>query len=495
MAFAQLNPQSKKVTKSFFPEYEALENITPALQNKKGFTDYEELMVFLNALVAQHANVIKLSFIGESQKGKKIPLVHLTATNSDEKIKVWMQGGLHGNEPASSEGMLYLLHQLLNNPKYSALLNTVEIAMVPMANIDGYLEQDRYAANGLDLNRDQTKLMAQESVSLKQAFTNFNPEVGLDFHEYRPYRKDFAQFSDFGITSLYDAMFLYTGNLNVPKNLRILTDTLFVENARQTLDKNGLKHHDYISTGKFGGEIHFNQGSTNARSSATNYALTNTISTLFEIRGVGIGRTSFKRRIHTTFLLAISYLETASINSMLVKKEIKKATEQQNDIVVTSKKTIEKRTIETIDLDTNEIIELDVTIRDGLRSHADLVRKRPIAYLVDANQTEIVKKLKTLGVIIETLIEDQRIEVETYKISEYKRDSKKYEKMNRQTVKTEIETKNIQFPKGTYKINIDQRRSNIILEVLEPEAPNSFVSFGVLETEKEAYLPIYRITK
>ena len=35
--------------------------------------------------------------------------------------------------------------------------------------------------------------------------------------------------------------------------------------------------------------------------------------------------------------------------------------------------------------------------------------------------------------------------------------------------------------------------ANIIIEVLEPEAPNSFVSFGILETEKEAYLPIYRI--
>ena len=83
IAFAQLNPQSKKVTKAFFPEYEALENITPALQKKKGFTDYEELMVFLKALVTQHPDVIKLSFIGKSQKGKKIPLVHLTATNSD----------------------------------------------------------------------------------------------------------------------------------------------------------------------------------------------------------------------------------------------------------------------------------------------------------------------------------------------------------------------------------------------------------------------------
>ena len=493
-AFAQLNPQSKKITQLFFPEFEALENVTPALQKKKGFTDYEELMAFLNALVTQHPDVIKLSFIGESQKGKKIPLLHLTAASSEDKIKVWMQGGLHGNEPASTEGMLYMLHQLLNNPKHITLLNTLEIAIVPMANIDGYEKQNRYAANGLDLNRDQTKLMAQESVSLKQAFSDFNPEVGLDFHEYKPYRKDFSQLSDFGVASLYDAMFLYTGNLNVPENLRTLTDTLFVENARQVLDKNELRHHDYVSTRKINGEIHFNQGSTNARSSATNYALTNTISTLFEIRGVGIGRTSFKRRINTTFLLALSYLETASNNRALVKSEIEKATKQQNAVIVTSNKTIEKNTLETIDLDTNKIIELEVTLRDGLRSHAKLVRKRPTAYLIDMTQLELIKKLKILGVSVDTLTEDQNIEVETYKISEYNRDSKKYEKMNLQTVETTIETRNMLFPKGTYKININQRRANIILEVLEPEAPNSFVSFGVLKTKKEAYLPIYRIT-
>ena len=494
-AIAQLNPQSKKVTKIFFPDYEALENVTPALQKKKGFTDYQELMTFLNALVTKHPNLINLSFIGESQKGKQIPIVHLTKKNSNTKIKVWLQGGLHGNEPGSTEGMLYLLHQLLNNADYTPLLETLEIAIVPMANIDGYEKQDRYAANGLDLNRDQTKLMAQESVSLKQAFSDFNPEVGLDFHEYKPYRKDFTQLSEFGITSLFDAMFLYSGNLNVPENLRQLTDTLFVENARQVLDNNKLNYRNYVSSSKYSGEIHFNQGSSNARSSATNYALTNTISTLFEVRGVGIGRTSFKRRIRTTFLLAISYLETASRNIDLIKQEITNATAQQNDVVVTSKKTIEKSTLQAIDLDTNTIIDLDITLRDALKSKADLVRKRPIAYLIDANQTVLIEKLKTLGVSMETLEEDQNIEVETYKISDYKKASKKYEKMTLQTVKTTIETKNIQFPKGTYKINTNQRRANIILEVLEPEAPNSFVSFGVLETEVEAYLPIYRIIK
>ncbi|ULC59566.1 M14 family metallocarboxypeptidase [Flaviramulus sp. BrNp1-15] len=492
--YAQISPQSKKITQKFFLEYEALENITPALQKKKGFTNYDELISFLNSLVKKHPDKIKLSFIGESQKGYKIPLVRLTTPNTNEKIKVWMQGGLHGNEPASTEGLLYLLDKILNDTDYTYLLDNVDLAIVPMSNIDGYLKQNRYAANGLDLNRDQTKLMAPESVVLKQAFSNFNPEVVVDFHEYRPYRKDFSQFSDFGITSIYDIMFLYTGNLNVPKNIREITNNLFVENARKVLDKNGLMHHDYMSTGKFGGEIHFNQGATNSRSSATNCALANTISTLIEVRGVGLGRTSFKRRINTTFLIAVSYLETAYNNIERVKNEIKKANEQHNEVIVTSSKSIYKDNIKAIDLDSNEMIDLEVTIRDALKSKPKLVRKRPIAYLIDANQKEIIEKLKTLGVKLETLTEDQEIEVEAYLISTYQKDSKKYEKMNLQTVEAKIEKKTILFPKGTFKISMNQRRANIIPEVLEPEAPNSFVSFGVLNTNEQEILPIYRVT-
>jgi hypothetical protein len=66
--------------------------------------------------------------------------------------------------------------------------------------------------------------------------------------------------------------------------------------------------------------------------------------------------------------------------------------------------------------------------------------------------------------------------------------------MNLQIVETTIQKKTILFPKGSFKIRMNQRKANIILEVLEPEAPNSFVSFGVLETEKDKILPIYRVT-
>ena len=41
---AQLSPQSKKITEKFFKEYEELENITPALKKKKGYTNYKELI-------------------------------------------------------------------------------------------------------------------------------------------------------------------------------------------------------------------------------------------------------------------------------------------------------------------------------------------------------------------------------------------------------------------------------------------------------------------
>jgi hypothetical protein len=62
-------------------------------------------------------------------------------------------------------------------------------------------------------------------------------------------------------------------------------------------------------------------------------------------------------------------------------------------------------------------------------------------------------------------------------------------------VETELITKQKDFPKGTYLISTRQKNAAILTETLEPEAPNSFVSFGVLETSLNNTLPIYRLFK
>lgn len=494
---AQMSPQSKKVTEKFFPEPDPDITInTPAFQKKKGYTSYEELIAFLNSNVSKHPNLMSISFIGTSQKGKEIPMVHINKKNdNDNKVKVWIQGGLHGNEMGSTESVLHIIDQLLNNAEYAYLLNKIELKMIPMANIDGYEKEDRYAANGLDLNRDQTKLNIKESVFLKQAFSDFGAEVALDLHEYKPYRKDYTALSTYGITSAYDAMFLYTGNLNVPENLRNYTKDRFVSAAKMVLDEHNLLHHDYISTTKFLGRIHFNQGSESSRSSATSYALTNCVSTLLEIRGVGIGRTSFKRRIQSASLIAFSYMNTAYENSEELKAEIATAEAAQGSAALVTKRKVYKDTIQTIDLDKNEMIDFKVTIRDALQLKLQKERPRPFAYFILPEQKAIINRLKTLGVEISLLQESKQFEVESYMVTEYEREAKKYEGVNRQTVSTELKIMTKSFPKGTAIVLMNQSNANMAMEVLEPEVKNSFITFEVIETKLGAELPIYRLTK
>lgn len=492
---AQLNPQSKKVTKTFFPDIE-FDIQTPAFQKKKDFTNYEEMMAFLQPLVDAHAEEVSLSFIGESQQGKKIPMLHIKRPGLEaQNLKVWIQAGMHGNEPASTEGVLHLFEKLLTDTAYSYLLDRLEIAIVPMVNIDGYEKQDRYAANGLDLNRDQTKLMVQESIYLKKAFSAFGAEVAMDFHEYRPYRKDFAQLSTYGITSIFDAMFLYSGNLNVPANLRHFTKEVFVKNATEAMDTYELRHHDYVSTRRFMGDILFNQGSINARSSATSFALTNAVSCLFEVRGVGIGRTSFKRRVFTTFLLATSFLETAYGHVEEVKKEIGLAKVSRAEAVVTSKRKQSQQALQTIDLDKTEEITLEVKVRDAWESSPVLKRARPSAYLILPSEAAVIEKLQILGLQLNVLAETDTFYVESYTVTDYERAPEKYEGVFQQNVTTRTTWVEKSFPPGTYILNLNQDKANLAIEVLEPEAPNSFVSFAVIETSQGAELPVYRYMK
>ena len=492
---AQLNQEPKKITNKFFSDHNDIENITPALKKKKGFTNYKELLAFIQEITQKHSNIVSSNFIGESQKGKKIPIVYIkkNKNNEDKKLRVWMQGGLHGNEPATTESLLYLIHLILEDPNYNYLLDKIELAILPMANIDGYLKNDRYAANGLDLNRDHTKIMAPETIASIKVFNDFSPHVALDFHEYRPFRKDFAQLSSSGISNPYDVMFLHTGNLNVPENIRTIIDTLFVKNAKLPLDELNLRYRHYMKSEKYKGEIHFSTGTNTARSSSNFYALNNTIATLFEIRGVGIAKTSFKRRIKSSLAVGLSYLKTAYENSNFIFDQIEIANNYSNDIVLEHKRTISNEVIKAIDIESNELIDFTTTMHSSKKSIATLLRDRPIAYIIKKNNYGFIEKLNDVGVNYVEFEKDTVIYSGSYKVVEYNNNFKVYEKMKMQKVATSIEYNKNSFSKGDILIGMNQKRSNLIAELLEPEAPNSYVSFGIIKTSLNSQLPIYRI--
>lgn len=491
-ALGQFNPQSKKMTAKFFADKEDLPNLSPALKKQEGFTNYDELIGFLEQLRQDHPEKSTLNYIGTSKKGYNIPLFRLHQNNGKPKVKIWMQGGLHGDEPGSTEAMLYLLHDLLNNSAHQDLIANIDLAVVPMANIDGYLKLERNNAEDLDLNRDQTKLMAIETPLLKKAFSDFRPQVALDFHEYRPFRKDYDKMSSFGVAGYYDVMFLNTGNLNVPASLRNFNQTQFLQPAKALLEANQLSYHDYFTTVQHFGATQFNLGSDNARSSVTNFSLQNTLATLVEVRGVGLGRTSFKRRIYTAYLIALSYLQTAVKEREAIENLLKTPSTERSEVVVNSSKKVYKKELDFIDLDQMERIKLSVTLRDALQSSPKLIRPMPEGYYILPEWKLLVDKIRLFGLKADSLEKSTRTFVQRYTILEHKSEPEKEEKMTRQEVQTQLDSVEMELPAGTYFIRMEQQAAMILPELLEPEASNSFVSFGVLPLKQGMVLPIFR---
>ncbi|MBD0404274.1 M14 family zinc carboxypeptidase [Flammeovirga sp. EKP202] len=498
MTVYQTLGQSRAMEEKFFPEPN-IEIPTPAFQKAKwkGFTKYKEMVKYVNDLT-KGIDYITIDHIGESQKGKKIIRIRINKPSDQKKIKVWMQGGLHGNEPASTEGVLYLLHTLINDQNYIHLLDRLDIIILPMANADGYNVQNRLSANGIDLNRDFMKLSTPETNAIRTAFSTFSPQVAIDFHEYNPYRAHFSYFGEKGITTYYDAFFLYSNNLNVNSVIRSTTKDLLVANAKKTLRKNGRNVSDYSSTKMQKGHIHFNQGGSSARSTSTNFALNNCLSVLMEIRGVNLERISFKRRVQTTYLAGMSYLKTAYENGDKIREAIKKANQLTADLEESVVIKQEKGTIKTdytcIDLATEEKKTIQVVMTDGLQMKAKSTRERPFAYILLPNEEKAIQKLEVLGCKVEKLSTPKTLQVESYEVERNTVSIVKWENIYLRKLKTKTSKISKEFPEGSYVVYLTQEHANVLPPALEPENDNSFFTFRVIDGnfKEGSELPVYR---
>ena len=97
------------------------------------------------------------------------------------------------------------------------------------------------------------------------------------------------------------------------------------------------------------------------------------------------------------------------------------------------------------------------------------------------------------GIKTITIENDTTLSAGSYKVTSYKDDFKIYEKMKMQDVDVRIDYSDIQFSKGDLILPMKQKKSNLIAELMEPEAPNSYVSFGLIKAGINKILPIYRI--
>ena len=106
----------------------------------------------------------------------------------------------------------------------------------------------------------------------------------------------------------------------------------------------------------------------------------------------------------------------------------------------------------------------------------------------------MIQKLSLLGLQIEKISKPETLKVTGYKITQCDT-TKLKDRFATAEVTTSLKEENIEFPAGSFVVWLNQKNANLAVSVLEPEAPNGFVNYGVLKVQTGEILPVYRYSE
>jgi len=164
---------------------------------------YDEVIAYMKTMAAANPQ-IHLTTYGYTFEGRPLPLAVIGAPGASvaeviatKKTRVYIQGNIHAGEVEGKEALLWLLRSIAKGERNDWLKTTV-LLINPIYNADGNERVNvanrgtqagpiggmgtRENAQGLDLNRDGTKLETAEARSLASLLTRYNPHVAMDLH-------------------------------------------------------------------------------------------------------------------------------------------------------------------------------------------------------------------------------------------------------------------------------------------------------------------------
>ncbi len=162
-----------------------------------------EVYASMNAVVASHPDIARIEQIGSSVQGRELYAVVVSDNVNDDEAEpeIRITGNIHGDEKTAGMSVLNFLEVLTDNYGTSDMCTYVvdnsELWVICVLNPDGYVSNDRYNANSVDLNRDFSYMnpssywQGPESVAIRDltmqswpAQNNYinNFATGLSFH-------------------------------------------------------------------------------------------------------------------------------------------------------------------------------------------------------------------------------------------------------------------------------------------------------------------------
>jgi hypothetical protein len=451
---------------------------------------HEELVAHLNELAAASPR-LTVETLGTSTQGRVIPLVHVAPRGPGEKLRVMLFCQQHGNEPSGKEAALLLLSRIAAGAE-EALLERLDLTIVPSVNPDGNASAERFNGAGADLNRNHLLLAQPEVLALHRAFARIQPEATLDVHEYPPFSKSWVSA---GRVPLMDEQFGAPTNLNVPPGLTGFALTQLFPYLDAELAKQGIRFFNYIK---------LDSAADTARSSTTSindgrqsFAIQGAFSFILEGRNGNTFNDELQRRSSRQLAAIRSFLGFLSARApevrALVQAGIRAVTDSRAPVVLQMDHVPDGSTlnIPVQVLKTGAASTLEVKYAPSVKALKSV--ERPAAYVIPAAQTALIAFLDRHGVTYDRVEQPRRQSVEIYT---ERGDSKAViEGKNLHIPATRKRTELISLAPGDVVVPLDQRQGTMLVIALEPESMwglAQYEEFAALRTPGRDY-PVYRI--
>lgn len=217
---------------------------TLVLAQTEKLTSHADMMALLKKLDASSPK-LSLVIIGRTVQGRDIPALFFSkgefAARREQKPIALVFCQQHGDEASGKEAALLLAADLLRGGQ--AVLEKLDLILVPCANPDGAELKQRRNANGRDLNRNHVLLSEPETLALHRLFQQWFPEIVLDVHEYGAVSKWWV---GQGAVKNADEMLGALSNLNIDAAIRAFSQDVFYPAIEEKVARDGFILFPYL---------------------------------------------------------------------------------------------------------------------------------------------------------------------------------------------------------------------------------------------------------
>ena len=442
-------------------------------------TSHEQMMAYLKPLVESSSSV-RMDSIGTSVSGRSIPVLYFSknkefASQRSTKPVVMIIAQHHGDEPSGKEAALIVARRLLNED--SALLNKLDLILVPQINPDGSEKGTRRNAVDMDLNRNHVMLSEPESNAIHQLFLDWMPEVTLDVHEYNAV---LDRWIEAGFIKDAEEMLGGVTNLNIDAEIINFTRNTFIPETGRSIENDGFRFHRYIVGSPFDeGVVRYSTTAIN--DGRHSFGIYNSLSFIIEGKRYGNLTNEIERRTQGQVSAMLNFLKTTNRhakNMLELVKQSRLRMEDQHQSYIQMDYFADKSR-PTLNFPVFKLSSWTHTNKD-LANYKPVVKvkksvDKPAAYSFDASQTRLIELLKRHRLEMLILKTDQQAEVETYLIKHVTDaiDEQKHTFIIDLDKTSQHET----LMTGTVIVPVQGKASNLIPLLLEPES-----SWGIVAT-------------